>query len=427
LVLRSMMMRSSARSSALVVGRALMPRALRLESRVCRCMATTLPSSPPPSPTTDAVSGAETRMAVTPPDATPLLSPPPPLPSVDDGVVGPFQTALESFQWLLLWVHDTTGLPWWASICLTTIGIRSAMLPVVWYQLNASAKLGKAVPELNYLYQLLRPELRKMPESDYSGRMAKFGLFIKGARASLRKHQNGLKAFPITTTLGSTAVAPLTQIPIFITFVFATRGLIGEGGHGLAEEGALWFSDLTARDETLVLPLLAVASTYVNLELGLGGRARRAGGGGVDVSAIGGGGNGGAGAGAGSEPGGGPGGGLVASAPMSPADGASLTTLGSGTSRFSLVVKDWLQNLLIVGAPAAAMLPQGVLCYWLTSSAFSLAQGAMISNSRARTPAGAPSSPPTKVARAPPHAPGGPAAEEEGGRVVESPTSRTFK
>ena len=80
---------------------------------------------------------------------------------------------------------------------------------------------------------------------------------------------------------------PLVQIPVFVTFVGATRALIDSdngGGNagggsagmlgapgasrlGLASGGALWFGDLTARDRTLALPLSAAALTYANIEV----------------------------------------------------------------------------------------------------------------------------------------------------------------
>ena len=47
------------------------------------------------------------------------------------------------------------------------------MIPLVFIQLNATAKVAKAAPEINYIYQLLQRSLGQLPHADYSGRMAK--------------------------------------------------------------------------------------------------------------------------------------------------------------------------------------------------------------------------------------------------------------
>ena len=47
------------------------------------------------------------------------------------------------------------------------------MLPLVFVQLNATATVAKAAPEINYLYQLLQRNLEKLPRNDWSGRSSK--------------------------------------------------------------------------------------------------------------------------------------------------------------------------------------------------------------------------------------------------------------
>jgi membrane protein insertase Oxa1/YidC/SpoIIIJ len=44
-----------------------------------------------------------------------------------DTVVAPVQAGLLS-------LHESTGLPWWATLALTAVGVRMAFLPVVYYQ-----------------------------------------------------------------------------------------------------------------------------------------------------------------------------------------------------------------------------------------------------------------------------------------------------
>ncbi|KAF8788549.1 Cytochrome c oxidase assembly protein COX18 like protein [Argiope bruennichi] len=64
---------------------------------------------------------------------------------------------VQSFQNFLLDLHQSTGLPWWGLIMLTTLGIRTAIVfPLAVHQNQVIARLsnindeiGKLVPELN--------------------------------------------------------------------------------------------------------------------------------------------------------------------------------------------------------------------------------------------------------------------------------------
>lgn len=63
-------------------------------------------------------------------------------------------TPVEYAQNGLVWLHTTTGLPWWATILLATWSVRAFItLPLALYQHNVLAK-----------YLNLRPELDKMVE-----------------------------------------------------------------------------------------------------------------------------------------------------------------------------------------------------------------------------------------------------------------------
>ena len=118
---------------AAVAGRAFAPRLLRVRPRLPPARSL---GGHAAAPAAVAWLDGTTASAAAPNDATttaaamltPPAAPAPPIPAldaadtVDSGVVGPFQTGLDLFQSLLLWVHDATGLPWWASICLTTLG-----------------------------------------------------------------------------------------------------------------------------------------------------------------------------------------------------------------------------------------------------------------------------------------------------------------
>ncbi|CAN0424004.1 unnamed protein product, partial [Ectocarpus sp. 13 AM-2016] len=48
-------------------------------------------------------------------------------------------------------VHHTTGLPWWATIAVATIGVKVSLLPVVVYQAGHMDRMRAAWPEIQIL------------------------------------------------------------------------------------------------------------------------------------------------------------------------------------------------------------------------------------------------------------------------------------
>jgi len=254
-------------------------------------------------------------------------------------------SVIEPVQSLVLAFHDVSGLPWWATLGLSAVGVRVACLPVIYYQLHASSRLIKALPTLSYLNRLVIDAMRLLKPGDVAGRVAHLRNFAEGASAAMRVHDASiLKAVS----------GPLVQVPAFAVFVLATRGLIADGGHGMDMEGVAWFLDLTSRDETLILPCLAVASTYLNLELSLGDPR------------------------------------LGPPKPLAtPATAKETTLLLTDSSlapappplspspqapSISLMLKDIVQTGLVIGLPLISTLPSGAFMYWITSSVFTAGQ-----------------------------------------------------
>ena len=86
------------------------------------------------------------------------------------------------------------------------------------------------------------------------------------------------------------------------------------------DEGVLWFHDLTQKDPTFILPLTAIAISYL----------------GIDVALLG------------------------------------------STGRLAIALKDVFQTLLLISVPFVAVLPCGVFCYWIPSSAFGILQSLVL-------------------------------------------------
>lgn len=156
---------------------------------------------------------------------------------------------IAALQHLIDYVHIQTGLPWWLSIAATTLSIRIMLLPVLVYQMKATARLT-----------LLRPELERITnsikESGYDPKVTE----VNQARmkALFQKH----KTNPFTPLMGA-----FLQAPIFISFFFAIRNM-AEKVPSFKEGGALWFTDLTTPDSFFILPVMSGLATLLTVELG---------------------------------------------------------------------------------------------------------------------------------------------------------------
>jgi len=137
--------------------------------------------------------------------------------------------------------HES-GLPWWGSIVLLTVLIRTAMLPLtIASQVNAT-RMALAQPELEKLKERATqdPEVQRKVFEVYS----RYGVSMKYMFAPL-----------------------IVQFPLFISVFFGLRRLT-ELYPSMKEGGLLWFTDLTAPDPTYSLPLLTAACLLTSIEMG---------------------------------------------------------------------------------------------------------------------------------------------------------------
>ena len=157
-----------------------------------------------------------------------------------------------ALQWLIETVHDTTGLPWWGSIMLTTCGIRLATFPIMLMQIKNTYRLSQARPEVETLVEHLKQEqARGNPNavSEYQSRVTQVWAKYKA---------NPLKSM----------VTLFIQAPLFIGFFSALRGMAAAKVPSLMEGGTLWFTDLTVPDASYALPILASATFLLTVEVG---------------------------------------------------------------------------------------------------------------------------------------------------------------
>lgn len=162
----------------------------------------------------------------------------------------------------MLYVHDWTGLPWWASVALTTVALRSIItLPLVVYGRVNQARLRRLQPEFERLAAELRDEVRRAAALySWDGKTAR-----RHYNATMRKLRR--EAFIRENCHPAKGILVVfTQIPLWIALSLALRNLCGayfgagfDVSHliapGMQNEGALWFPDLTLRDTTWALPV----------------------------------------------------------------------------------------------------------------------------------------------------------------------------
>jgi membrane protein insertase Oxa1/YidC/SpoIIIJ len=144
-----------------------------------------------------------------------------------------------------------TGLPWWATITSFTLALRVLLAPVQIGLLQNSLRL-----------KLIWPEVLRHCTA------------VRTAPSAAAQHE---PARALLTLLDGARCSPFGQcfsfpilMPGIILSVFGAVHNLCRTEPGMAAEGALWFNDLTAPDETKLLPILSSLTWLANVEMGAG-------------------------------------------------------------------------------------------------------------------------------------------------------------
>ncbi|XP_055620006.1 cytochrome c oxidase assembly protein COX18, mitochondrial [Toxorhynchites rutilus septentrionalis] len=174
----------------------------------------------------------------------------------------------------LINIHDISGLPWWASIILSTVVLRSAVtLPLAIYQNKIIARLEKITLEM--------PDLVKELKKETAYAMKKFNWTEQQARMmynhSLKKQWNNL-VIRENCHPAKTMILLWGQIPLWIVMSVAIRNMALmlpdpnsiEAQITFAEltlGGMAWIPNLTDVDHSLILPLAMGLINIVIIEI----------------------------------------------------------------------------------------------------------------------------------------------------------------
>ncbi|GAB5570744.1 cytochrome c oxidase assembly protein COX18 [Prionailurus iriomotensis] len=162
---------------------------------------------------------------------------------------------------VLLGVHTATGLPWWACIGLTTVALRGAVtLPLAAYQHYILAKLGGKFAARNKKHcKASQPRNCNSCKSvEMVQKSCKRLTYLKNMRRLVSELYVRDNCHPFKAT-----VLVWIQFPMWIFMSIALRNFSTGATHSegfsvqeqLANDGILWFRDLTALDSTWILPI----------------------------------------------------------------------------------------------------------------------------------------------------------------------------
>jgi YidC/Oxa1 family membrane protein insertase len=153
---------------------------------------------------------------------------------------------------VLLYFHTTLGAPWWLSIALLTIVVRSLLFPLTVRQVRSMRAMQDLKPEMDRIRAQYRDNRQKQQEE-------------------MMKLYQERKVNPLGGCLPI-----LVQMPIFIGIFYVIREF---GGYRLGdrvvppkyesfhEGGILWFQNLSEADPFFILPVLSAVTMLAATEI----------------------------------------------------------------------------------------------------------------------------------------------------------------
>ncbi|WBW71841.1 mitochondrial inner membrane insertase Oxa102 [Schizosaccharomyces osmophilus] len=149
-------------------------------------------------------------------------------------------------------IHVWSGMPWWASIAATAVGMRITMLPLMIKMIRTSSKLAVINPQVSQHMVALQ---RAKAEKNNTG--------MSEATTKIQDLYRSNNVNPL-----SLLTAPVVQGVVFISFFYALKCMAGVPVDGLTEGGFLWVQNLTKADPYAVFPILNGLLMLFNIEAG---------------------------------------------------------------------------------------------------------------------------------------------------------------
>ncbi|MDQ4126561.1 MAG: membrane protein insertase YidC [Actinomycetota bacterium] len=160
-----------------------------------------------------------------------------------------FQPVVDVLGAALLYFHQTLGAPWWLSIVMLTVIVRSLLFPLTVKQVKSMRAMQDLKPEMDKVRAQYRDNVQKQREE-----MAKV------------YQDRGVNP------LGG-CLPILVQMPIFIGIFYVIRQFGGTPGRtapqypSFTDGGILWFQDLSHADPTYLLPIISAVTMLAATEI----------------------------------------------------------------------------------------------------------------------------------------------------------------
>lgn len=143
-----------------------------------------------------------------------------------------------------------SSFPWWGSIAIGTLILRLAMFPFVVSAQKSAALMNEILPEQAILKE-------KMNKARMVGDTMEFARLSNESMTLFKR--KGIK--PIRAFL-----APMAQMPVFVTFFLTLRRMAGHPVESLKNGGLFWFEDLSMPDPFYALPIFTSLTLWLTLE-----------------------------------------------------------------------------------------------------------------------------------------------------------------
>jgi YidC/Oxa1 family membrane protein insertase len=143
--------------------------------------------------------------------------------------------------WALEYVH-AQGAPWWLSIAILTVIVRTILFPLTIRQVKSMRAMQDLKPDMDRIRAQYRDNRQRQQEE------------IMKLYQERQVNPFG-SCFPL-----------LVQMPIFIGMFYVIRGF-GDTHPSFTSGGILWFQDLSAYDPFYILPVLSALTMLAASEI----------------------------------------------------------------------------------------------------------------------------------------------------------------
>ncbi|KAJ1892122.1 hypothetical protein LPJ81_005617, partial [Coemansia sp. IMI 209127] len=154
-------------------------------------------------------------------------------------------------EYFLEIAYVTTGLPWWATIALVTVGVRTALFPLIVFSQRDLVKVNNVKPEIERLKSKLDSAQARGDTIQSIQKSNELATFYKS---------RGLR--PFRAMVGNLAI-----VPFMLLMFLALRDLAHIPIAHMSSGGILWFVDLASADPYYVLPVISCIGMMGSMEL----------------------------------------------------------------------------------------------------------------------------------------------------------------